>query len=213
MDIVFAVKFFGALFAVMNPFLTLPIFLAMTAGEDIKKQRLVALQIVLYSAIMCFVVAIAGNHILSFFGVSINHFRVAGGMVLMGIAFSMLNGKDAMAHTGSPTEKKHLNYDDHIAFYPLTFPMIVGPGTITTLILYVYQAQLTSEYLGYSLVVLSILVIMYVILFFASSIGHILSNKMRAIMTRVMGMLLAAIAVSMIVAGLNILMPGLAQAG
>ncbi len=210
MDTAFAIKFFGALFAVMNPFLTLPIFLAMTAGEDLKKQRLMALQIVLYSGIMCLVVAIAGNHILSFFGISINHFRVAGGMVLMGIAFSMLNGKDSTAHTGSATEKKYLSYDDNIAFYPMTFPMIVGPGTITTLILYVYQAQLASQYLGFSLVVISILAIMFLILFFASSIGRILSNKMRAIMTRIMGMLLAAIAVSMIVAGLNILMPGLA---
>lgn len=210
MDTLFAMKFFGALFAIMNPFLTLPIFLAMTSEESVKKQRIIALQIVLYCGIMCVVIAFAGNHILSFFGVSIDHFRVAGGLVLMTIAFSMLNGKETSSHTGSSQEKKHLDNND-IAFYPMTFPMIVGPGTITTLVVYAYQAHHVSQYTGYAAVVLGVLAIMFAVLFFASSIGHILSNKMRIIMTRIMGMLLAAIAISMVVAGLKTLLPGLAN--
>lgn len=211
MDITFAITFFGALFAIMNPFLTLPIFLAMTDGEEVKKQRVTAMQIVFYSGIMCAVIALAGNHILSFFGVSVDHFRVAGGLVLMGIAFSMLNGKETSSHTGTGSEKEHMeNNSEDIAFYPMAFPMIVGPGTITSLVLYAYQAKGIEQYVSYGAVLLSVLVILFIVLFFASAIGHVLSNKMRIIMTRIMGMLLAAIAVAMIVAGLNTLMPGLA---
>lgn len=211
MDITFAVKFFGALFAIMNPFLILPIFLAITDGQETKQQRITATQIVLYCGAMCVIIAFAGNHILSFFGVSINHFRVAGGLVLMGIAFSMLNGKENASHTGGNHEKKHLEtYSDEIAFYPMAFPMIVGPGTITTLVLYAYQAKGIPQYVSYGAVILGVLGILFAVLFFASDIGHVLSAKMRIIITRIMGMLLAAIAVSMIVAGLNTLMPGLA---
>lgn len=211
MDTTFAMTFFGALFAIMNPFLTLPIFLSMTAEETIQKQRVIATQIVIYSSVMCMVIAFAGNPILSFFSISIDHFRVAGGLVLLGIAFSMLNGKESAAHMGGKQEKEHLNTDENIAFYPMTFPMIVGPGTITTLILYIHEAHQVSQYIAYGGVLLSVFVIMFLVLFFASDIGHVLSNKIRIIMTRIMGMLLASIAISMVVTGLNILMPGLAR--
>ena len=106
MDLAFAAKFLGALFAIMNPFITLPIFLSLTEGRSVAEQRAMAVRITLYTAVMCAVVAIAGNALIGFFGVTIDSFRVAGGLVLLGIALSMLNGKPITAHERGDHEKK-----------------------------------------------------------------------------------------------------------
>ncbi|MGE4481397.1 MarC family protein [Acidocella sp.] len=213
MDISFAAKFLGALFAIMNPFINLPIFLALTADRTVAEQRAAALQVLVYTTVMCAVISLAGREIIGFFGISIDSFRVAGGVVLLGIALSMLNGHQITAHERGAHEKTaedEADGDDNISFYPMTFPMIVGPGTIATLIIYAAQADTVSQYVSFGLVLLVILAALFVVLYFASAIGRLLSVKMRVIMTRLMGMILAAIAVEMIVIGVKVLLPGLA---
>lgn len=210
----FAAKFMGTLFAIMNPFINLPIFLAMTTGQSLSDQRAIAVQVLTYTTIMCVVIAVAGNAIIGFFGISINSFRVAGGLVLLGIAFSMLNGHAITAHERGDHEKTAESTaaedaENSIAFYPMTFPLIVGPGTIATLIIYAGQVRGAPDYVAFALVLIALLAALFVVLYFASAIGKLLSARMRVVMTRLMGMILAAIAVSMVVEGLKVLLPGL----
>lgn len=96
-----------------------------------------------------------------------------------------------------------------MAFYPLTFPMMVGPGTITTIIVLTGRADGLTGYLSVGLAAVVVLALLLLVLWFAPTIGEHLSGTMRTIMTRLMGMILAAIAVEMIVAGLTQLLPGL----
>ncbi len=133
----FAITMFGALFAVMNPFINLPVFLSLTHDFDQSEQRKAAFQIIAFTAFGCAIVAVGGSQILTFFDVSIDAFRVAGGMVLVSIGFNMLNGRNSTAHHRTEREKEISAKveADSIAFYPMTFPMLIGPGTITTLIL------------------------------------------------------------------------------
>ncbi|WP_298015478.1 MarC family protein [uncultured Castellaniella sp.] len=218
MDIAYATKFLGALFAIMNPFITLPLFLALTAQKSVAEQRNLAVAILGYTAVMCIVIALAGSHIISFFGVSLDSFRVAGGMVLIGIALSMLNGQPITSHERA-TQEKSANTaaaaaegtDDNPAFYPLTFPMIIGPGTIATLIIYSAQARDSARLVSFGVVLLAVLAALFAVLYFAASIGRLLSTKMRVIMARVMGIILAAIAVEMVFAGAKAMLPGLAH--
>lgn len=216
MDTAFAAKFFGALFAIMNPFINLPIFLALTTGKTVAQQRSMAVMILIYTTVMCIIISAAGNGIIGFFGVTIDSFRVAGGLVLLGIALSMLNGQPITAHERGTHEKKAedgadgMRDDDNIVFYPMTFPMIVGPGTIATLILYSAQARTPAQYVSFGVVLTAILLALFIVLFFAASIGKLLSARMRVIMTRLMGMILAAIAVEMILDGAKAMLPGLA---
>ncbi|MBV1934699.1 MAG: MarC family protein [Parvibaculaceae bacterium] len=210
MDIEFATKFFGALFAIMNPFVNLPFFLALTAEKTVAQQRGMAVQVTVYTAIMCAVFAVGGNAIIGFFGISVDNFRVAGGLVLLGIAFSMLNGKEITAHERGAHEKVHDEEQDNISFYPMTFPLIVGPGTIATLIIYSAQTHGTAQLFAYGAVLAAILASLLVAFYFASTIGHLLSTQMRVIMTRLMGMILAAIAVEMVLDGIKAILPGLA---
>ena len=214
MDMMFAAKFMGTLFAIMNPFINLPIFLAMTTGQSLSDQRAIAVQVLTYMTIMCIVISVAGNAIIGFFGISINSFRVAGGLVLLGIAFSMLNGHPITAHERGDHEKTAESTpaedaENSIAFYPMTFPLIVGPGTIATLIIYAGQIRGAPDYVAFALVLIALLAALFVVLYFASAIGKLLSARMRVVMTRLMGMILAAIDVSMVVEGLKVLLPGL----
>lgn len=212
MDIEFGIKFFSALFAIMNPFVVLPIFLSMTSGMPIAKQKKTAIQTVFYSAIMCLIISLAGQQIIGFFGITIDQFRTAGGIILFGIALSMLNGNDNKSHEGSENEKKEMSESNSISFYPMAFPMIVGPGTIATLIIFSHQATGVTHDIAYGLAVLAVIVLMFLVLFFSSSIGKLLSSQMRVIITRLMGMILAAISVEMITDGLLVILPGLGVA-
>jgi multiple antibiotic resistance protein len=204
------VKAFGAFFAIMNPFVNLPIFLALTAGFSVAQQRTLAIKITLFSTLMCAAILLVGQSVLNFFGITVDEFRIAGGVVLAHIAWSMLNGSGISSHHGSDEEQGHLQDLSGLAFYPITFPMIVGPGTIATLIIYGGRFSGAEALLEIGGVVGVILALLFVVLFFASFFGKVLSDTMRVIMTRLMGMVLLAIAVEMIVAGAKAVLPGLA---
>lgn len=213
MDHIALTKAFGAFFAIMNPFVNLPIFLGLTAGYSVAQQRVLAVKVTAYSALMCAVILPAGQGIINFFGITVEEFRVAGGAVLAHIAWSMLNGSGISSHHGNPREQGHMEELSGLAFYPITFPMIVGPGTIATLVIYGSHAQGFAELLAVGAVVALILAILFIVLFFAAGIGKVLSETMRVITTRLMGMILLAISVEMIVAGAKVVLPGLARGG
>ena len=208
------VKAFGAFFAIMNPFVNLPLFLSLTSGEDAAQQRRTAWRTVALSAAMCAVVAVAGSALLKLFGVSVDDFRVAGGLVLLTIALGMLSGHGASAHEGTSAEKDHAAeraVAADVSFYPMTFPILVGPGTIATIIVIQSQAQGLGGHAAVAAALAAVLTALGIVLYFSASIGARLSMTMRTIMTRLMGMILASIAVQMIVVGIQHLFPGLAR--
>ncbi len=205
MDPDFGIRFFGALFAIMNPLTILPLFLAMTANRSAAQQRVTGIAVAGYAAMLAVVISLGGQRILDFFSIDVDDFRVAGGLVLSMIALGMLNsapGESDPADEGTP------HGDD--AFYPLTFPMTVGPGAITTLLVFRAEAVDAADRLTFWIVLAVMLAILTTCLFFASAIGARLSAKLRVIMSKLMGMILLAIAISMLTTGLRALLPGLA---
>ncbi|MEM6564648.1 MAG: MarC family protein [Pseudomonadota bacterium] len=210
MDTFSAIKFFGALFAIMNPISNLPVFLSVTEGAGASERRTIALRVVLYCVILGGAFAVFGNAILNLFGISVDDFRVAGGLVVLLIGLKMLNGSDSAAHHGTDAEKSSFPAAATVAFYPLTFPILVGPGTITTLILYRQQATTTGDLVTYAVIFGGLAGLIGVVFALAGRLEGYLSDTGRVIMTRLMGMILAAIAVEMISAGLVVLLPGLA---
>lgn len=209
MDSALAIKFFGALFAIMNPFTNLPVFLGVTQGASQAEQRAIAIKTITYTLIMGAVIAVAGSKVLSLFGITIDDFRVAGGIVVLMIGLNMLNGEGSSSHGGTKDEQSGFPDPSAVAFYPMAFPMLVGPGTITTLILFTHQADSVSDWIVIGGVFLLITAMLGIVFYFAGSLGKHLSSTARVIMTRVMGMILAAIAVDMIISGLKALLPGL----
>jgi multiple antibiotic resistance protein len=210
MDPTFAIKFFGALFAIMNPISGLPVFLSMTEGASPGVQRAIALKVATYIAVMGVVVALVGVQVLKFFGISIHDLQVAGGLVVMGIAFSMLHGGDSSAHHGSESEQATFSDTSSLAFYPLTFPLMMGPGTMTTLILFAGQAKGLPDWIGFFAAFGVVVASVGIVFAMGSRLGKHLSGSARVIMSRIMGLILAAIAVDMIASGIKVLLPALA---
>lgn len=209
MDLSLFAASFAGLFAIMNPFVALPLFLSFSEGEPAAKQRRWALRVALYSAVLGTVILLTGTAVLGFFGVSVDDFRIAGGVVLLTIGLGMLNG-GSHAHTGTRAEQAQQAQQEDPTFYPMTFPMLVGPGTITTLVVLAGRADGAGGYAAIAAALLTVVVILGIVLFFAANIGRHLSETLRVIMTRLMGMILAAMAVQMIVRGALAVFPVLA---
>lgn len=192
-----------------SPFFVLSCFIGLSRGYTLKERKRLAWKVALATLIASVLLYLFGKHIFTLFGITIDAFRIAGGAVLAHIAWSMLNGDGPTSHHGSETEKGGMADLAGTAFYPLTFPMIVGPGTIATLIIYAGHAGNMEAVAKVGAAVGAVLVILFLVLFFAAQIGRVLSETMRVITTRLMGMILLAIAVELIVAGLLAVLPGL----
>ncbi len=96
-----------------------------------------------------------------------------------------------------------------MSFYPLTFPMLLGPGTITTIVAFTGQANGVSQMVGVAVAFVLVLALLFAVLWFAPNIGKHMSQTLQTIMTRLMGMILAAIAMDMMIVGLTNLIPAL----
>ncbi|WP_329743337.1 NAAT family transporter [Dyella sp. A6] len=206
-DFPFAMKVFAALFAIMNPIANIPVFLSLTEGASDSQKRRIALVTMTGVTVGCIVSMTVGDLILRVFGLTINDFRLAGGLLVLLIALDMLHGSSSAQH--QPGTKEMADAQD-VAIYPLTIPLLVGPGTIATLIVFGQNAMANGLVPGLILGVAVFLVVLAMALFMAPLIGRHLSSRVTAITKRLMGMILAAIAMEMIVASLQVAFKGIA---
>ncbi|WP_321968572.1 MarC family protein [Paraburkholderia tropica] len=133
-DFTFSMKVFSSLFAIMNPIANIPVFLSLTEGMADGKKRAVAATTFIGVTIGCVISVTVGETILNVFGVSIEDFRLAGGLLVLLIALDMVHGSPSAQHTPQRREVGASGYDQDVAIFPLTTPLLVGPGTIATLV-------------------------------------------------------------------------------
>jgi len=204
----FAIKVFAALFAIMNPIANIPVFLALTGGKSDSERRRTASRAILGVMIACLIAIFAGQAILATFGLTIDDFRLAGGLIVLLIALAMLHGTASSQHQPGSGEAA-ASPPESVAVYPLTIPLLVGPGTISTLIVFAHTAVLQGTTFGLAIGVVAIVAVLAMALWSAPLLGHYLSAGVSAVAKRLMGMILAAIAVEMIVTSLRVLLRGL----
>lgn len=210
MDIPFFLKAFAALFAIMSPIANLPVFLALTDDRDAAGKRSVAVTVAVALCVGAAVVFVGGEAILALFGISIDGFRLAGGLLILFIALSMLHGGESAAHAGSDAEKEHHRSVDNPGIYPLAVPMLLGPGSISTIVIFREQAREPGQEIALIAALATIVVLLGVTFLAAPLLSRLLGRTAVSIMSRLMGMLLAAIAMEMMVTSLKVLLPGLA---
>jgi multiple antibiotic resistance protein len=211
-DVAFATKVFAALFAIMNPIANIPIFLSLTEGESDAARRKVAVTASIGVTVGCVVCVVAGGAILHAFGLTVNDFRLAGGLLVLLIAIAMLHGSPSHQHEPTDAERSDTAQAESVAIYPLTIPLLVGPGTIATLIIFGHDALAGGKEPALALGLAAFLVVISTALLLAPLIGHHLSPRVTAIAKRLMGMILAAIAVQMIIVSLQAFFPALVGA-
>jgi multiple antibiotic resistance protein len=189
-------KFLGSvyltLFVIMDPPGIIPIFLALTARRGAKAMARLALQAALTAFGVITLFALFGERILSFLGITLPALQASGGLLLLIIALELLTGK-----TDEPTEVDDVN----VAMVPLGTPLLAGPGAIVATILFVRQADTTAEVTSLILGIVLIHVTIYLTMRFSTVLARVLRPTGILVLTRIAGLLVAAIAVQLIADG------------
>ena len=198
------------LLAIVNPLAIVPFFIHYTEGFT-REQRLRTIWIASFSTFVVIAIsALMGLHILDFFGISLASFQVGGGLLLMTSALAMLNAQPAEAKSNAE-EMNAASARASIAVVPLTIPLLAGPATMSTVVIYAEKAK-TFWQLG-SLVGYGVIIALATALCFslAQPIARGLGKTGINVMTRLMGLILAALAVEVMSDGLIKLFPVLGR--
>jgi multiple antibiotic resistance protein len=199
-----------ALFVIADPIATIPIFINLTSGqshdERVRTAHVTALTVaaVLVSSIFI------GQPLLQLFGIRIASFRVGGGILILLMAISMLNARLSRT-VGTPEEMQEGSEKDDPAVVPLGIPLVAGPGAISTIIIYAHQASDGYDLAFLVFAGLLVAVSVWIALRMADPLRNLLGKTGINIISRLAGLVLAAIAVEFIASGLVQLMPGLAR--
>ena len=199
----------GGIFAIMNPIGNVPIFLSLTEGATAAERRATARKAVLAAFLILLGFLVLGQFIFQIFGITVAAFRVAGGILIFGIAYNLLQAKASHAHTPRDEEHAESAEKDDIAITPLATPLLAGPGAIATVMALAGGPHILRHSMSVFIAMVLVLAGTYVILHFSGFIGQRLSKTDMNVVTRLMGLLLAIIAVQMAVSGLDALFPGL----
>lgn len=199
-------KIFITLFAIVDPPGIIPIIIAFTAGMTAQKRERVGRMASLSVLGILLAALLLGEVILEFFGVSIHSFRTAGGILLLLISITMLIGdKPGLA----PSESTDGDATTSVAIVPLSTPLLAGPGAISTVILDAHKANILGHYAAMALILVLLSFTVWLTFLVAPWVSRRLGPIGSNIVTRLMGLLLAAIAVEFIAGGLRGLFPAL----
>lgn len=186
-------------FAVIDPIGTVPVFIAVTSGFDREAKRKIAFQSVLVSAGILLFFVVAGEIILTAIDIPLAAFQVAGGMVLFLFAITMIFGESKpeeelkMAAAGSDT-----------AIFPLAVPSIASPGAMLAAVLLTENHRYSLfEQAQTSMMMLCVLLVVLVLMLLAGRVHDLIGNGGASIVSRVMGLILASVAVNNVLAGIK----------
>lgn len=203
---------FAALFSVINPIGTVPIFVGLTQHDD-KKERS---RISLWTAVDVFIILIIsyfiGQYVLSFFGISIDALRIAGGFIIVSSGFSLLSGKFSKKRGINKKVENEIQNRNDIALTPLAIPMLAGPGSMSLLIAFYQEHHSAEEIIVSSLAILAVSVVIFLILKSAHYLAKILGASGIVAISRIVGFIVIAIGIQYIVSSIvNIIKGNLLQ--
>lgn len=199
---------FTTLFSIVNPFGAMPVFLTLTADDRAPERARTALRACVYMVCILSVAFFGGQYILNFFGINIQHLRIAGGILLMRSAFELLTPGANRDRVG-PAALEESKQKDDISFTPLAMPMLSGPGSMAICIglirpTYVDKAMTIA---GFALVALAA----FLILLFSLRLTRLLGKPGMAAMARIIGFITLAIGVNFLASAIGVLFPGLTR--
>ena len=204
-----AFKIFIALIALVNPLGVLPMFISLTQDfTPAQKQRAIRTAAFTVVAVIS-TCALLGEQIIKFFGISTASLQVAGGLLILLMSLSMLNAQPSGAKT-TAEERDEAEHKDTIGVVPLGIPLLTGPGAMSTVIVLAGKSHHASDYVALigSGVVIAALV--WLTLQMAQPIARFMGRTGINIATRIMGLLVAAVAAEFIFEGLKTMLPALA---
>jgi multiple antibiotic resistance protein len=187
------------LFAVIDPIGTVPVFIAVTNGYNEKEKRIIAFKAILFSAIILLFFIVVGELILDAINISLPAFQIAGGIVIFLFALTMIFGDSK-----PETEIKRIKNTTETAVFPIAMPSIAGPGAMLAVVLLTKNSEYSIlEQFQLSLVLIGVLVVVFILLLIATKVHKIIGDAGASIISRVMGLILSALAVANIIDGIK----------
>lgn len=196
---------FVALFSVLNPIGTVPIFVGLTQGYTASERSRTSLVTSINVCVILLISFFVGQYVLSFFGITITALRIAGGIIIASSGFSLLNGNFSKNKGINKKVQKEVQARQHIALTPLAMPMLAGPGSISLLIAYYQELSesaksiTTSEILFSCLAIFAVAALIYLILRSAHYLAKILGSSGIVAISRIIGFLTIAIGIQYII--------------
>ncbi len=198
----FVFNSFVTLLVVVDPLGLAPIFAALTRGYPEKRKREVAVRGTIIGATILLLFALAGDVLLEALGIGIPAFRIAGGVLLFLISLDMIFASPSGLRSRTVREQEEISYEDDVSVFPLAIPLIAGPGAITTVLLYTGERNAT-QLAVFAAVLLAVLLLSLISLLIAPRIMRLFGETGSNVLTRVLGVLLAALAVQFVLDGIG----------
>ena len=206
-DLKFAFVAFTAVFFVVDPFVAVPVFLAITAADPAEKRRRMALRAAFAAFVTLALFALAGGLIFQAFGISLGAFKIAGGLMLFLMAVDMMRAQPSRTRSTAEEEAEGSARDD-VAIVPMAIPMLSGPVAIATVMILMSRAAWKPVATAAVFAAIAVTCIATRIpLRSAVAAERFLSKTTLHVLQRVMGLLLAAVAVEFVVGGIRDLWP------
>ena len=201
-------KIFLALVVIVNPVGAVPLFVSMTAENNHEEKKYIARIASFAVAVVLIMAAVIGQPLLTLFGITIASFKVGGAISILLIAMSMMRAAPA-GEKQTPEEAKEAEHKANIAVVPLAIPLLSGPGAISTTIIYATERSSFGHLGVIVLCCLLVAITTWIALRVATPVSNWLGKTGVNIAIRLMGLLLAAVAVEIMTSGLVVLLPGL----
>ena len=198
--IAFGILSFTSFFTLINPFGTMPIFMTMTADLDQNHRTKTAKKASVVSFITIIIFAFSGQLLFNFFGISVNSFRVVGGVIFFLMGMDMLQARLGKVKLKESEIKTYVN---DISVTPLAIPMICGPGALTNAIVMMEDADSVEKKTALIIAAFVVILLTYIILYSSSKIIKILGQTGINVMMRLMGLIVMVIAVEFFFSGLK----------
>jgi multiple antibiotic resistance protein len=199
-----------SVFALVDPFGALPFFVALTEGYTEADTKIVVRRAILVLGGILGFFALLGRFLFSVFGFTLGAFEIAGGILLFTVAFDMLRGEVAKSKLTDADRESALARRDEIAVVPLGIPLLAGPGAISTVMIYEGSAGGDPSAIAVTFLAVAVTTaISYLVLEYGRRIFRSLGHVGITVLARVMGLLLAAIAVQFVVNGIAAVLPSL----
>lgn len=200
-------RYLVGIFAILNPIGAIPIYLSLMVDRSAVEMHRTAMKTAVAIAVILTLAVWLGGAMLSFFGIGIPAFRIAGGLLVLLIAIAMFGAKTSPArHTDA--EQAEAEAKNDISVVPLAIPLLAGPGAISLTIVDAHQAASIPDRLLFTVGIAGVACIVWAVLRLAEPIGARLGTSGLNIATRVMGLILAAMAVQFMADGMLELFPG-----
>ena len=193
---------FAALFSVINPLGTVPIFVGLTQDYSPKERAMVARWAGINVAIILLISYFLGQFVLRFFGISIDALRIAGGLIILNSGFNLLSGDFSKRKGINKKVEEEVSQRNDIALTPLAIPMLAGPGSISLLIAYYQDNNTTYDMIWSSVAILAVSLSIFIILRSAHYLSRLLGRSGIVAISRIIGFIVIAIGIQYIVSAI-----------